>query len=137
MRRQAVHRLFMGVAVVAALCAALPAYVFALWQETALLMSVFIGIGIFMYQASHAPGLAVVQSAVHPNTRALAASFVFLFSNLLGLGLGPLAVGGASDYFAEAYGNDSLRVALSLAMLVLLPAIFWYWRSATAMDDTP
>ena len=119
-----------------ALMLALPSFLFGLWQSSVLAMSILMGAGIFLYQVSHAPGLAVVQSAVAPNMRALAASFIFLFSNMLGLGLGPLVVGSISDiYMAEHGSGGALRLALVYAMLVLLPAIYWYWKSATSLGN--
>jgi MFS family permease len=117
-----------------ALMLALPCFLAGLWQGTALGMSILMGVGIFLYQASHAPGLAVVQSSVAPNMRALAASLVFLFANMLGLGLGPLVVGSVSDVSMDEHGSGgALRLALVCAMLVLLPAIYWYWKTATSL----
>ena len=118
-----------------ALCFALPIYLAALWQTSWVSMTVFFSAGIFLYQASHAPGLAVVQSAVHPSHRALAASLVFLFANLFGLGAGPFVVGYLSDLFLAAGYERSLQPALAVSILVLLPAIYWYWRSATSLRE--
>ena len=62
---------------------------------------------------------------------------MFLFSNLLGLGLGPVLVGVLSDQFASGNSDaDALRMALSVGMLVLLPALVYYWRSASSLAQT-
>lgn len=58
-----------------------------------------------------APSIAVIQSLVRPNMRALASSVFFFAVNLLGLGLGPLAVGLLSDALTPDFGTQSLRYA--------------------------
>jgi len=96
-----------------------------------------IGAGYFCYQMSHATGLAVVQSVVAPHHRAQAAAFVFLFSSIIGLGLGPLAVGMISDLAAAGFGDRSLSVALTAAMFILLGAALFYYLTAKAMRELP
>ena len=109
---------------------ATPAYLLALWSTDWIATTVFIGIGLFMYSLSHAPGLAIVQSVVEPHRRAQAAAYVFFLSNILGLGLGPVLVGSISDGFSGDYGERSLNVALGFVTLVLLIAAAMYWRTA-------
>jgi len=64
------------------------------------------------------PLLAVTHNIVENRMRALSTAIVLFILNMLGLGLGPLAIGVASDYLAASAGADSLRNA----MLLLLPA---------------
>jgi len=116
--------------------AVLLAFPFALigfWSESKLIAITCIGLGYFCYQMSHATGLAVVQSVVAPNHRAQAAAFVFLFSSMIGLGLGPLAVGFISDLAADSFGQRSLSLALTMAMVILLGAALLYQLTAKAM----
>jgi predicted MFS family arabinose efflux permease len=68
-----------------------------------------------------APSFAAVQSLAEPSTRALAAALLLLVGSLIGLGLGPLAVGVLSDALRPAHGADSLRFAL----LVTVPLLAW------------
>jgi predicted MFS family arabinose efflux permease len=68
-----------------------------------------------------APTFAAVQSLAEPATRALAAALLILIGSLVGLGLGPLAVGVLSDALRPAHGADSLRVAL----LAVVPLLAW------------
>ena len=91
-----------------ALCIALPAYFSALWTSSVVAASTLFGMGIFAYQVSHGPGLAVVQLVVQPEARAQAAAYIFFFSNLVGLGMGPLLVGYLSDISAQRFGDASL-----------------------------
>lgn len=74
------------------------------------------------------PTFAALQSVVRPDTRATAASLQSSFVLFLGLGLGPLAVGGISDAlavgFGEAGGVRWSLVACSMFGLVAA-ALFW------------
>jgi len=55
--------------------------------------------------------------------RAMAIALVFLFANLIGLGMGPILTGFVSDLLTPAHGAaDALRYALAAMMLVLLPS---------------
>jgi hypothetical protein len=62
-----------------------------------------------------------VQSLAEPATRALAAALLILVGSLIGLGIGPLAVGVLSDALRPAHGAESLR----LALLVVVPLLVW------------
>ena len=58
--------------------------------------------------------------------RAVAFALVFLFANLIGMGLGPLAVGALSDAFRPWVGEESLRYA----SMALAPGWLWVaWHS--------
>lgn len=65
-----------------------------------------------------APIVAITHSLVLPQMRAMGSAVLFFIINLIGLGLGPLFVGVASDLLNPAYGQDSLRYALMLTSLV-------------------
>ncbi len=114
---------------------AVPAYLIALWSSDWILTTVFIGVGLFLYSLSHAPGLAIVQTVVEPHRRAQAAAYVFFLSNILGLGLGPVLVGSVSDAFAPDYAERSLNVALGFVTLVLFIAMAMYLKTANALKE--
>jgi hypothetical protein len=66
----------------------------------------------------------------------MSVAILFLFANLIGLGLGPLIAGMLSDLWAARAGQESLRYAL----LSLCPGYFWagwhMWKAgATVMHD--
>jgi MFS family permease len=75
------------------------------------------------------PILATVQTLVPSRMRAMSIALIYFFSNLIGLGLGPLAVGALSDTLRPALGEESLRYAL----LILCPGYLWaawhLWRA--------
>jgi predicted MFS family arabinose efflux permease len=67
------------------------------------------------------PTFAMVQSLVDPAIRATAAAVLMLVINLVGLGLGPVAVGALSDALVPYFGAGSLRMAL----LIIPPLCIW------------
>jgi len=67
------------------------------------------------------PAFAVIQTLVPERMRATAIALVYLFANLIGLGLGPWAAGALSDLFRPWAGEESLRYAL----LALSPGYLW------------
>lgn len=92
------------------------------------------------------PLFAATQTLVPPHMRAMSIAIVLFFSNLIGMGFGPLLAGALSDALRETLGEQSLRYAL----LAMCPGYFWctwhLWRasrtvaadmteSAAAADD--
>lgn len=79
------------------------------------------------------PMFAATQSLVPPRMRAMSIAVVLFASNLIGLGLGPLAAGAMSDALRPTFGEESLRYAL----LVLCPGYFWcawhLWQAGRAL----
>jgi len=80
------------------------------------------------------PLFAMIQTLVPQRMRALSIAIVYLFANLIGLGLGPVATGVISDALSPRFGNESLRYAL----LSLCPGFLWVawhlWRASKAVD---
>lgn len=77
-----------------------------------------------------APVTTAVQHLVPRPMRSTASASFLLINNLIGLGVGPLLIGGLSDSFKAAYGTDALRNAavactafyLVAALLMILAA---------------
>jgi MFS family permease len=85
---------------------------------------------------STGPMFATVQTVVPQRMRAVSVAIIYLFANLIGMGLGPLAAGALSDAFRPWAGEESLRYAL----LALCPGYLWaavhiFWSSRTVFDD--
>lgn len=87
----------------------------------------------------NAPLFATIQTLVPEQMRAVSIAILFLFANLIGMGLGPLAAGVLSDTFRPWAAGDSLRYAL----LALCPGYLWggwhVWRASktVARDVAP
>lgn len=65
--------------------------------------------------------------------RSTSVAIIYLFANLIGVGLGPLAVGMLSDALRALLGHESLRYAL----LALCPGYAWgswhLWRASKSV----
>lgn len=64
-----------------------------------------------------APSMAVTQSILPPNLRAMGAAVLMLFGTVAGLGAGPLVVGALSDHLRPVHGEHSLRLALMVLVV--------------------
>jgi MFS family permease len=88
------------------------------------------GLAFLAAAATYGPLFAAIQSLVPDRMRAMALATIYLFINLVGLGLGPLAVGALSDALRALFGKESLRYAL----MVVCPGYFWsawhLWRAS-------
>lgn len=86
--------------------------------------------------ATNGPLFATIQTLVPERMRAISIATIYLFANLIGMGLGPLAAGALSDALRPVFGEESLRYAL----LALCPGYLWagwhVWRgSRTVTHD--
>lgn len=82
------------------------------------------------------PALAVTQGLAPLKMRAMASALLLFIINIIGLGLGPLAVGVLADLFAPMAGEDSLRWALVVGALVNVWAMFHFMMaSRTVRQD--
>lgn len=82
------------------------------------------------------PSLAMTQGLVALRMRAVASAVLFLILNLIGMGLGPQAVGLISDLYAPTFGQESLRYAL-LTVMVVWPwaAVHFFLGAASLKED--
>ena len=78
---------------------------------------------------------SAIQSLVNNHMRSIAIALVFLLANLVGMGLGPVAVGVLSDLLAPMFGQDSLRYALALFSPGFLWVAYHYWKAAATIED--
>jgi MFS family permease len=91
------------------------------------LVPAFLG-GFYM-----APTFAMVQSLVKPEMRSVAAAISLFLLNIIGLGLGPQAVGIVSDLLADQHGKESLRYALMIFSLVNIWSALHYFLAARTL----
>jgi len=82
-----------------------------------------------------APCIAMAHGMVGLRMRAMASAVFYLFLNLIGLGLGPLFIGMASDYLAPEYGQESIRWALTMGIGMSMIAAFLFWRGALFLEN--
>jgi len=80
------------------------------------------------------PVLSAIQHVVPPQMRATA-SAVFLFvNNLIGIGLGSVALGALSDLLSARYGEDSLRYAILAGTVFYVVAAIFFLLSARRLE---
>lgn len=86
-----------------------------------------------------APSIALTQSLAPAEMRARASAIYIVIANLLGVSLGPLAVGVLSDWFGALRGDPSLglRDALVVITLTLLWGITHWLLTARALLRSP
>jgi predicted MFS family arabinose efflux permease len=80
---------------------------------------------------------ATCQGLVRPRHRATMSAFILVILNLIGLSVGPPAVGMMSDYARETLGmadKDALGMALTLISLISLIGAVCFWRATRRID---
>lgn len=81
------------------------------------------------------PVYALLQRMAPDRMRATLMSVVMLFTNLIGMGLGPQIVGMLSDWLAPRFGSDSLRYAM-LTLSFLAPwAAYHFWQVGRTLKE--
>jgi predicted MFS family arabinose efflux permease len=89
-----------------------------LFLQNTIFTLVCLGGCAFLQSMYLGPSVAVAHSLVPASMRALTSAILFFVLNLVGLGLGPLAVGIISDLLNPALGIESLRWALSILIMI-------------------
>ncbi|UAJ12600.1 spinster family MFS transporter [Glacieibacterium megasporae] len=126
-------RNYMIVPMVAVLVAP-PFYTFAYaatdWHVALGLLIVPSTLALFFY----GPVFASAPRLVPSEYRSFATAIILLFINLIGAGLGPLAIGIVADALKPAAGDQALRwVLMVFPFLNVVPA-FFYWRASRRFD---
>lgn len=93
------------------------------------LLAVAVGIGALQ----SGPLFAAIQTVTPERVRAVSISVIYLFANLLGAGLGPLAVGALSDVLHPYFGAESLRYALLAMCPGFIAGCLLYWRASRSV----
>ena len=75
------------------------------------------------------------QGLVPLGMRAVAAAVLLFIINIIGLGLGPQAVGIVSDLLKPEYGDDSIRYSLMIFSLVNLWSAWHYYLAGRYLKD--
>lgn len=86
----------------------------------------------------YGPVYATAQSIVEPQMRATTAAVILFIINLIGLGLGPVAVGALSDFFAKVMGMgeaEGVRWALIVSTCFGFVAAWLFFKAARTIKD--
>ncbi len=79
------------------------------------------------------PVIAVTQSLVRSNMRAVASAVMLFLNNIIGYGLGPLAVGWLSDRLTPSLGSEGIRYALLIVIVTNLWAATHFFLGARTL----
>jgi MFS family permease len=109
---------------------------FYLWPEgrTALLLSIP---GAVLGPTYIGPTMAMTQGLVKLRMRATASATLLFILNLIGLGLGPQAVGVLSDLLVPTYGTQSIRYALLFVVVIgsMWSSMHYFLAAQTLRED--
>ena len=81
------------------------------------------------------PGFAVTQTLAPVRMRVMASALLLFVLNIIGLGLGPQAVGIMSDVLQPAHGQESLRYALLISSSFYLWSAYHFWKAAATLRE--
>lgn len=117
---------------------AIPVYCIAVSVPSASVALWILVINGLMGSLWYGPVYAIGQSIVPPHMRATTAAILLFIINLIGLGLGPLAVGFLSDYMANGVGLGSaqgVRWALMISSFAGLVAFGLFWTGRKTIRE--
>jgi predicted MFS family arabinose efflux permease len=115
--------------VAAALLVVVPIGLGVYLTDDATLALLFLVVPVLLGNFYQATTFAQTQTLVGLRMRSVAAAILLFVINIIGLALGPSAVGFLSDLLAPEFGTDSLRWALLICSLANLWAAFHYWQA--------
>lgn len=125
------YRAYVSVPAVASLII-IPFYFLALLSSSALVALGVLFFGAVLGTLWYGPVYATAQTIVPPHMRATASAVMLFVINLVGLGLGPLAVGALSDTLAIGFGlgeAEGVRWAMLISALAGLVAAVLFWTA--------
>lgn len=118
----------------------IPFYITAVTVDSAALALCLLSVNALLGTIWYGPVYGTAQSIVPPHMRATTSAILLFIINLIGLGLGPLAVGLLSDYFAQGMGmgsGEGVRWALIVSTLFGVVAFGCFWMATrTIREDT-
>ncbi|MCP5090344.1 MAG: MFS transporter [Gammaproteobacteria bacterium] len=81
------------------------------------------------------PVLSAIQHVVPPNMRATASAIFLFINNLIGIGVGTMAIGMLSDKLQALHGDDSLRYAILAGTSFYVIAAILFLLSAKFLEN--
>jgi MFS family permease len=130
-------RAYMGIPGIAVLIS-IPIYTVAMLLPEFMWIIPLLAVNSVLVSLWQGPIYATVQNITPIHMRATAASIFLLIANLIGLGLGPLLVGIASDVIAGPFGLGSaegVRWALIGSQFLAIPAFVCFWMARRTIRE--
>jgi MFS family permease len=116
----------------------IPFYILAVSVGSPMAAICILTVPVLLGTLWYGPVYATAQSIVDPHMRATASAVLLLIINLIGLGLGPVAVGLLSDVLAGPVGlgeAQGVRWALILSTLLGLVAFGLFWTARKTIRE--
>ncbi|MFW6093239.1 MAG: spinster family MFS transporter [Pseudomonadota bacterium] len=121
-----------------AVLASVPIYTIALLMPTVMPVIPLLALNSVLVSLWQGPVYATVQNVAPTHMRATAAAIFLFIANLVGLGMGPVAVGVVSDVLAGPFGLGSaegVRWALIASQFLAIPAFFCFWLARKTIRE--
>ncbi|MBC7769501.1 MAG: MFS transporter [Phycisphaerales bacterium] len=131
------YRAYVSVPAIASL-AVIPIYLVAILSSSAVFALGCLLFGSVLGALWYGPVYATAQTIVPPHMRATASAVLLFIINLVGLGLGPIAVGALSDFYAIGLGlgeAEGVRYALLTSAFVGVAAAALFWMARRTIRD--
>jgi MFS family permease len=116
----------------------IPVYILAVTIDQASIALFILAINAFLGTLWYGPVYGTGQSVVPPHMRATAAAILLFIINLIGLGLGPLAVGILSDWLNKGMGlgpAEGVRWALIISASFGVVAFGCFWAARKTIRE--
>lgn len=116
----------------------IPVYIFGVLVDSAAAAIMILAVPAVLGTLWYGPVYATAQSIVEPHMRATASAVLLFIINLVGLGLGPVAVGILSDVLAGPMGMgeaEGVRWALIISTLFGLIAFVLFWQARKTIRE--
>jgi predicted MFS family arabinose efflux permease len=118
-----------------AFLAAVPFYLVGVLSPTLLISVLVMVVPTALGLAWLGPVISAVQHLVPPNMRATASAIFLFVNNLIGIGVGTLAIGAISDGLQGRYGDESLRYAILAGTSFYVVAAVIFLLSARRLEQ--
>ncbi len=109
----------------------LPLYFAAFLAQNTTLAMMLLVVPVTVAAIILPPVLTLLQRLTKNNMRAVSVAIFLMVIHLVGMGFGPLLVGGISDALQSMAGTNALRYALIAVIPLNLVAAFLFWRGAS------
>jgi len=109
-----------------------PLFLLAVWQDSAMLAVILIGVSALAQYCYLGPTFGTFQNMLHPRMRATGSAFTNMVYSLVGGGIGPVILGALSDRFTKTAvtPGDGLTFAMAVLSCLYLWAGLHYWLAA-------
>ena len=118
-----------------AFLATVPFYVIGVLSPTLTISVLVMTVPTALGLAWLGPVISAVQHLVPPNMRATASAIFLFVNNLIGIGIGTLAIGAISDGLQDRFGDESLRYAILAGTTFYLLAASIFLLSARRLEQ--